>query len=112
MSRQIRSLTLVLTLFLSIFGGLAGPHTASAARAAGILLFTAPTSRVVAAGQTQNVWVHTLARARVTLTVDYGNGQVRTQHGTTDRHGVFLFRWTVGYTGSSVVLARYWVHAE
>src|SRR5438874_10812889 len=107
-----RKLLLVLTLFLSIIGGLVGTHRASAARTAGILLFTAPSSRVVAAGETQKVWVHTLARAGVTLTVDYGNGQVRTRHGTTDKRGVYLFRWAVGYTGSSVVLAHYWVRVE
>jgi hypothetical protein len=65
---------------------------------------------VVSAGQTQQVWVHTLARARVTLKVDYGNGQVLTRHGPTDQDGEYLFQWTVGYTGSVVVLAHYWVY--
>src|SRR5947209_6354067 len=110
MSRKIQSLTLVLALVLSVIGGLVGPHPVSAARLAGLLLFTAPGSRVVSAGQTQKVWVHTLARARVTLKVDYGNGQVLTQHGTTATSGEYLFQWTVGYTGSLVVLAHYWVY--
>jgi lipoprotein-anchoring transpeptidase ErfK/SrfK len=64
---------------------------------------------VVSAGQTQKVWVHTLALASVTLKVDYGNGQVLTQRGTTDSGGEYLFQWTIGYTGSGVVLAHYWV---
>ncbi|HKC76637.1 MAG TPA: hypothetical protein VKF37_20910, partial [Chloroflexota bacterium] len=54
--------------------------------------------------------MHTLARARVTLKVDYGNGQVLAQHGTTSKGGEYLFQWTVGYTGSLVVLAHYWVY--
>jgi lipoprotein-anchoring transpeptidase ErfK/SrfK len=107
-SRKIRSLTLVPALLLSIIGGLAGPHTASA----GILLFVVPARRVVAAGQVQKVWVHTMARATVTLKVSYGNGQVLTQRGTTDKGGVYLFQWAVGYTGSSVVLAHLWVYVK
>jgi lipoprotein-anchoring transpeptidase ErfK/SrfK len=108
MSRKIQSLTLA--LFLSVIGGLVRPYNASAARLAGLLLFTAPVSRVVSTGQTQKVWVHTLAWARVTLKVDYGNGQVLTQHGTTSKGGEYLFQWTVGYTGSVVVLTHYWVY--
>jgi lipoprotein-anchoring transpeptidase ErfK/SrfK len=110
MSRKIQSLTLVLALFLSVIGGLMGPHNVLAARLAGLLLFTAPGRRAVSAGQTQKVWVHTMAQAEVTLTVDYGNGQRLTQHGTTDKRGMYLFRWTVGYTGFVVVLAHYWVY--
>src|SRR5437764_9077653 len=110
MSRKILSLTFVLALVLSVIGGLVGPHTVLAARPAGLLLFTAPGRRVVSAGQTQKVWVHTLARARVTVKVGYGNGQVLTQHGTTDTGGEYLFQWTVGYTGSVVVRTHYWVY--
>jgi lipoprotein-anchoring transpeptidase ErfK/SrfK len=83
-----------------------------AGQAAGIPLFAAPGSRDVSAGQTQKVWVHTLAQARVTLTVDYGNGQVLTQHGTTGKRGMYLFLWSVAYTGSSVVRAHYWARVE
>src|SRR2546421_903910 len=109
--REVQTgVTLVLALVLSVIGGLVGPHPVSAARLAGLLLFTAPGRRVVSAGQTQKVWVHTLARARVTFKVDYGNGQVLTRHGTTDQGGEYLFQWTVGYTGSVVVLAHYWVY--
>src|SRR5919201_494226 len=113
--REVQTgVTLVLALVLSVIGGLVGPHTGPqtvvAARPAVLLLFTAPGRRVVSAGQTQKVWVHTLARARVTLKVDYGNGQVLTRYGTTDQDGEYLFQWTVGYMGSVVVLAQYWVY--
>src|SRR5918912_490839 len=110
MSRKIQSLTLVLALFLSVIGDLMGPHNVLAVRPAGLLLFTAPGRRVVSAGQTQKVWVHTLARAGVTLKLDYGNGQVLTRHGTTDQDGKYLFQWTVGYTGYVVALTHYWVY--
>ncbi len=108
--RRTRSLVLMLMLILSSVGALSGLSAAAAATPRGTPLYAAATNHVVASGNVQKVWVHTMALADVRLKVDYGNGQVITQAGKTDSGGVHLFQWTVGYSGTKVVLAHYWVY--
>ncbi|HZS90822.1 MAG TPA: L,D-transpeptidase family protein [Chloroflexota bacterium] len=108
--RFARPAIVALTILVTLIGASVGPTRAVAARPSGILLFVAAGNRFVTAGTTQKVWVHTMALAGVELKVDYGNGQVVTQRARTDSGGTYLFRWPVNYTGSSVTLARFWVH--
>lgn len=108
--RSPRLRALILPLLLAIIGAAYGPRLASAAHPAGILLFSAAGHHDVTAGSVQKLFVHTMAHASVTLKVDYGNGQTITLNATTGDGGTHLFRWPVEYTGSKVVLARYWVH--
>lgn len=108
--RRIRSLALMLALLLASASAFSGLTTVSAARSSGIMLFTAASNHVVASGEVQKVWVHTMALAGVSLKVDYGNGQIVTQQSTTDASGIHLFQWTVAYSGTNTVLAHYWVY--
>src|SRR5579871_2820448 len=108
--RMARSLTLAFALILSVLGATAGAGNASAAHSGGILLFVKTIDRDTSPGHVEKIWVHTMALATVSLNVDYGNGQAVQQTGTTDSAGTYLFQWTVGYTGTAVTLARFWVH--
>src|SRR5579875_115651 len=79
------------------------------AHAANVPLFASYYKRSVTAGQTQKIWVHTIANAAVSLAVDYGNGQTVAQQGMTNANGIYQFAWTAAYTGKRVVLAHYLV---
>jgi lipoprotein-anchoring transpeptidase ErfK/SrfK len=105
--RCVRWLAVLVVLLLSITGLVAVPPSVSEAHASGILLFVAPSQRRVTAGAVEKVWVHTMAHARVTLRVAYGNGQSITRRGLTDRHGTHLFTWSVDYTGARATVAHY-----
>jgi len=100
----------ILALLVALVPSLIGPRGAATAHADGVPVFAATRQRSISPGDTQKVWVHTLAMANVALKVDYGNGQGVTQQATTNAQGIYQFEWTAAYTSTAVTLAHYWVY--
>jgi lipoprotein-anchoring transpeptidase ErfK/SrfK len=108
--KRVFSPALILALLLALIASAIVPASVSTAHAEGVTIFASPFRRSVSAGETQKVWIHTIALAGVSIKVDYGNGQVVTAQATTNAQGIHQFEWTAAYTGSAVALARYWVY--
>ena len=108
--KRALSPALILALFVALVPSLIGPRGAATAHADGAPVFAATHQRSIAPGETQKIWVHTLAMANVALKVDYNDGQTVTRQATTNAQGIYQFEWTAAYTGTAVTLAHYWVY--
>ena len=104
--------SLLSALFLSAFGAVASPGRADAAGKPRVPVTAFTFHRGVIGGDALSVGVHTIAMASVHLKADYTNGQEINLYGASDDSGYHVFKWTVGYTGSVVTLARFWVYAD
>ncbi len=105
----------VVGAFLALFVVMAAagvPARVSAAAPSTVPLFAAPFSQDVRGGDLQKVYVHSIALAVVRLKVDDGEGQPIVFQAKTDAMGIHQFEWKPAYSGSKVVLARYWVYID
>jgi len=108
--KRALSSALILALLLALLPSLVAPRAVPAAHAAGVPLFASEFKHSMSAGETQKVWVHTIALANVSIKVDYGNGQVVTDQAQTNEQGIHQFEWTAAYNGAAATLAHYWIY--